>query len=121
MPSDCLGLISDVTQRKEAEFAAIEAENERARKAALPTDPLTGLGNRVALMKALGVSTDERSNAKASNYATSVDGVFAAGDARRVPVRRGAGSGHRPVAGRLPAVGHPRAALSFGAGVATRS
>jgi diguanylate cyclase (GGDEF)-like protein len=53
VPSDCLGLISDVTQRKEAEFAAIEAENERARKAALPTDPLTGLGNRVALMEAL--------------------------------------------------------------------
>ncbi len=53
VPSDCLGLISDVTQRKEAEFAAIEVENERARKAALPTDPLTGLGNRVALMKAL--------------------------------------------------------------------
>ncbi len=53
VPSDCLGLISDVTQRKEAEFAAMEAENERARKAALPTDKLTGLGNRVALMEAL--------------------------------------------------------------------
>jgi len=53
VPSDCLGLISDITQRKEAEFAAVEAENERIRKASLPTDPLTGLGNRVALMKAL--------------------------------------------------------------------
>ena len=31
VPSDCLGLISDITQRKEAEFAAIEAETS-ARK-----------------------------------------------------------------------------------------
>ena len=42
--ADLLGLISDITARKE----------EEARKAALPpTDPLTGLGNRVALMAAL--------------------------------------------------------------------
>src|SRR5262249_52527232 len=41
-PSDCLGLISDITQRKEAEFAQPSA-----------VDPLTGLGNRVALMQAL--------------------------------------------------------------------
>jgi diguanylate cyclase (GGDEF)-like protein len=53
VPSDCLGLISDVTQRKEAEFAAMAAESERQRKASLPTDPLTGLGNRVALMETL--------------------------------------------------------------------
>jgi diguanylate cyclase (GGDEF)-like protein len=53
VPSDCLGLISDVTQRKEAEFAAILAEAERKRDAALPRDKLTGLGNRVALMEAL--------------------------------------------------------------------
>ncbi|MEO8302267.1 MAG: GGDEF and EAL domain-containing protein, partial [Rhizomicrobium sp.] len=53
VPSDCLGLISDVTQRKEAEFAAITAEAERKRDAALPRDKLTGLGNRVALIEAL--------------------------------------------------------------------
>ncbi len=32
---------------------------------------------------ALGVERDERGNALAPAYATSVDGVFAAGDARR--------------------------------------
>ncbi len=42
--ADLLGLLSDITVRKE----------EEARKAALPpTDELTGLGNRVALMSAL--------------------------------------------------------------------
>jgi diguanylate cyclase (GGDEF)-like protein len=53
VPSDCLGLISDITQRKEAEFA--EAERERLQKVSLPSDSLTGLGNRVALMEALEV------------------------------------------------------------------
>jgi diguanylate cyclase (GGDEF)-like protein len=53
VPSDCLGLISDVTRRKEAEFAAIAAEAERKRTAALPRDKLTGLGNRVALIETL--------------------------------------------------------------------
>ncbi len=53
VPSDCLGLISDITQRKEAEFAAQQAEAARKREAALPRDALTGLGNRVALMEAL--------------------------------------------------------------------
>src|SRR5471032_582441 len=53
MPSDCLGLLSDITQRKEAEFALLTAENERQRDAALPRDRLTGLGNLVALMEAL--------------------------------------------------------------------
>jgi hypothetical protein len=53
VPSDCLGLISDITQRKEAEFAVLAAESERKRDAALPRDALTGLGNRVALMEAL--------------------------------------------------------------------
>jgi diguanylate cyclase (GGDEF)-like protein len=42
-----------VTQRKEAEFAAIAVETERKRTAALPRDALTGLGNRVALIEAL--------------------------------------------------------------------
>ncbi len=41
------------------------------------------LGPEQALLEQLGVERDERSNAKASNYATSIDGVFAAGDARR--------------------------------------
>ncbi|HVE38368.1 MAG TPA: glutamate synthase subunit beta [Planctomycetota bacterium] len=43
------------------------------------------LGPEEQLVKALGVTTDERSNAKAEfgKFATSVQGVFAAGDARR--------------------------------------
>ena len=36
-----------------------------------------------ALLDALGVARDARGNADAPAYATSVDGVFAAGDARR--------------------------------------
>jgi glutamate synthase (NADPH/NADH) small chain len=35
------------------------------------------------LLEALGVDRDARGNAKAGAYATSADGVFAAGDARR--------------------------------------
>ena len=35
------------------------------------------------LLEALGVDTDPRGNAKAGAYATSAEGVFAAGDARR--------------------------------------
>lgn len=35
------------------------------------------------LLEALGVEKDQRGNAKAGTYATSADGVFAAGDARR--------------------------------------
>ena len=43
------------------------------------------LGPEESLIKALGVATDERSNAKAEfgRFATSLKGVFAAGDARR--------------------------------------
>jgi glutamate synthase (NADPH/NADH) small chain len=43
------------------------------------------LGPEEQLVKALGVATDERSNAKADfgKFGTSVTGVFAAGDARR--------------------------------------
>jgi diguanylate cyclase (GGDEF)-like protein len=48
-PSDCLGLISDITQRKEAEFAHLSAAGTQHSL----TDPLTGLGNRVALMQVL--------------------------------------------------------------------
>jgi diguanylate cyclase (GGDEF)-like protein/PAS domain S-box-containing protein len=58
VPSDCLGLISDITQRKEAEFAALVAESERKRDAGLPQDKLTGLGNRVALMETLDALGD---------------------------------------------------------------
>lgn len=36
-----------------------------------------------AILEELGVDRDPRGNAKASTYETSVDGVFAAGDARR--------------------------------------
>ena len=36
-----------------------------------------------ALLEALGVERDARGNAKAGAYATSAEGVFAAGDARR--------------------------------------
>ncbi len=35
------------------------------------------------LLESLGVERDERGNALAPAYATSADGVFAAGDARR--------------------------------------
>jgi glutamate synthase (NADPH/NADH) small chain len=35
------------------------------------------------LLDALGIERDPRGNAKAGTYATSADGVFAAGDARR--------------------------------------
>jgi glutamate synthase (NADPH) small chain len=35
------------------------------------------------LLETLGVEKDQRGNAKAGAYATSADGVFAAGDARR--------------------------------------
>jgi glutamate synthase (NADPH/NADH) small chain len=41
------------------------------------------LGPEAPVLEQLGVERDERSNAKAPAYATSVDGVFAAGDARR--------------------------------------
>jgi glutamate synthase (NADPH/NADH) small chain len=41
------------------------------------------LGPEQGLLEQLGVERDERTNARASNYATSVNGVFAAGDARR--------------------------------------
>jgi glutamate synthase (NADPH/NADH) small chain len=40
-------------------------------------------GPEPALLDALGVAQDARGNVRASTYATSVDGVFAAGDARR--------------------------------------
>ncbi len=51
VPSDCLGLIADITQRKEAEFS--EAQAGRQGEAVAPRDALTGLGNRAVLMEAL--------------------------------------------------------------------
>ena len=47
-PSDCLGLLSDITQRKEM------AHGAPGEKPTMPSDPLTGLGNRVALMAGPG-------------------------------------------------------------------
>jgi glutamate synthase (NADPH) small chain len=41
------------------------------------------LGPEAPVLDALGVARDARSNIDAPRYATSVDGVFAAGDARR--------------------------------------
>jgi glutamate synthase (NADPH) small chain len=41
------------------------------------------VGPEPGLLDQLGVERDERGNAATSRYATSVDGVFAAGDARR--------------------------------------
>ncbi len=41
------------------------------------------LGPEAYVAQAFGVETDARSNLKADNYATSIPGVFAAGDARR--------------------------------------
>jgi diguanylate cyclase (GGDEF)-like protein len=49
----CLGLLADVTARKEADAALVESSGR---------DPLTGLGNRVALMEAL-----ERQGARLSS------------------------------------------------------
>ena len=41
------------------------------------------LGPEPRVLEAFGVEADARGNAHAPVYATSVDGVFAAGDARR--------------------------------------
>jgi glutamate synthase (NADPH/NADH) small chain len=59
------------------------AGTEETRPAELVLLAMGFLGPEQGLLEQLGIERDERSNAKASNYATSVDGVFAAGDARR--------------------------------------
>ncbi len=41
------------------------------------------LGPEAALLEQFGVERDARGNADAAEFETSVDGVFAAGDARR--------------------------------------
>jgi glutamate synthase (NADPH/NADH) small chain len=59
------------------------AGTDETRPAELVLLAMGFLGPEQGLLEQLGIERDERSNAKASNYATSVDGVFAAGDARR--------------------------------------
>jgi len=56
---------------------------EESRPADLVLLAMGFLGPEPALLEGLGVERDERGNARAASYATSVDGVFAAGDARR--------------------------------------
>jgi glutamate synthase (NADPH) small chain len=56
---------------------------ETSRPADLVLLAMGFLSPEPALLEALGVERDARGNAKAAAYATSADGVFAAGDARR--------------------------------------
>ena len=56
---------------------------EEARPAGLVLLAMGFLGPEAPVLDALGVERDARSNVDAARYATSVDGVFAAGDARR--------------------------------------
>jgi glutamate synthase (NADPH) small chain len=63
-------------------FDAI-AGTEESHPAGLVLLAMGFLSPEPALLDALGVEKDQRGNAKAGAYATSADGVFAAGDARR--------------------------------------
>ncbi len=56
---------------------------EESRPAGLVLLAMGFLHPEPALLEGLGVERDARGNANAPGYATSVDGVFAAGDARR--------------------------------------
>ena len=56
---------------------------EESRQADLVLLAMGFLGPEAELLAQLGVERDARGNADASRYSTSVDGVFAAGDARR--------------------------------------
>jgi glutamate synthase (NADPH/NADH) small chain len=58
-------------------------DTEETRPAELVLLAMGFLGPEQGLLERLGVERDERSNAKAPAYATSVPGIFAAGDARR--------------------------------------
>jgi glutamate synthase (NADPH/NADH) small chain len=58
-------------------------ETEQQRPAELVLLALGFLGPETPLVDALGVDRDARGNIDAPAYATSVEGVFAAGDARR--------------------------------------
>jgi glutamate synthase (NADPH/NADH) small chain len=67
----------------EPPFAPIP-DSERELPAQLVLLAMGFLGPEQALLEQLGVATDPRGNVKAlAPYTTSVDGVFAAGDARR--------------------------------------
>jgi glutamate synthase (NADPH) small chain len=66
----------------EPPFAPIPGTGE-SRPAELVLLAMGFLGPEQGLLDALGVERDQRSNVKAPAYATSVDNVFAAGDARR--------------------------------------
>jgi glutamate synthase (NADPH) small chain len=59
------------------------AGTEESHPAGLVLLAMGFLSPEPALLDALGVEKDARGNAKAATYATSADGVFAAGDARR--------------------------------------
>ena len=63
-------------------FAPIPG-TEESRPAGLVLLAMGFLHPEPALLEQLGVERDERGNAAAPAYATSVEGVFAAGDARR--------------------------------------
>ena len=56
---------------------------EESRPAGLVLLAMGFLGAEPELLRQLGVERDARGNAEANRYATSADGVFAAGDARR--------------------------------------
>jgi glutamate synthase (NADPH/NADH) small chain len=56
---------------------------EESRPAGLVLLAMGFLGPEPVLLEQLGVGLDPRGNAETSGYATAVDGVFSAGDARR--------------------------------------
>ena len=66
-----------------ARRSQLVAGTEESRPADLVLLAMGFLGPEGGLLEQLGVERDERSNVKAAAYATSVEGVFAAGDARR--------------------------------------
>jgi glutamate synthase (NADPH/NADH) small chain len=63
-------------------FAPVQG-TEETRAAGLVLLAMGFLGPEQPLLEQLGVERDPRTNVAASGYATSVEGVFAAGDARR--------------------------------------
>ena len=66
----------------EPPFAAVPG-TEESRPAQLVLLAMGFVGPEQPLLEALGVERDARSNVKAPTYTTSVENVFAAGDARR--------------------------------------
>jgi diguanylate cyclase (GGDEF)-like protein/PAS domain S-box-containing protein len=109
VPSDCLGLISDITQRKEAEGAQLAAEAARKREAALPRDALTGLGNRVALMEAL--------DALGAGFDKSLFAVLDVDRFKAIHASLGDGGADallKQIAGRLTGLGEPAQVFRVG-------